>query len=166
MKPESLEALLIDRALGELSPEAAELLAEWCHEHPATTTSATTVADTIALARQTAPGIARVSGAALPAPAWLSARRHWRPTEYLRLAAVLVLGAGLGWCLRPQVTARPHAVPPAPTANVAAVPPATAPAFWSISARVAALRANPPARPAPPVSLRHLPASTIAQPQS
>lgn len=166
MKPESLEALLIDRALGELSPETSELLAEWCHEHPAATSSATTVTDAIALARQTAPGIARGSGAVLPAPAWLSARRHWRPTEYLRLAAVLVLGAGLGWCLRPQATPRPHAVSPVPAAGVAAVPPATAPAFWSVSARVAALRANPSARPAPTVSLRHLPASTIAQPQS
>ncbi len=34
MKPESLNALLIDRELGELPPEAIELLDTWLAEHP------------------------------------------------------------------------------------------------------------------------------------
>jgi hypothetical protein len=34
MKPESLNALILDRELGELVPEAAELLEAWLAEHP------------------------------------------------------------------------------------------------------------------------------------
>ncbi len=34
MKPEQLESLLMDRALGELDPEVAALLDEYLREHP------------------------------------------------------------------------------------------------------------------------------------
>ncbi len=85
MKPEHLEALLIDRALGELSPEVAELLEDYLRGDPAAQREADRwmrcVADT-AQTMSTAGPLRR------PGPSdGADGRRAWR----LRIAAAAVL---------------------------------------------------------------------------
>jgi anti-sigma factor RsiW len=164
MKPDTLEKLLLDRALGELSPEAEELLAAWCAEHPADAVAADALAATVALAREATADHAPAP--ALPRPTWH--RAAWRPlpAEILRLAACLALGLSLGWFAlpRPPVAAETVAAPGLVTVAAVDTAPRPSPsAFWSISARIAeARRDSATARPAAassyhPAALFHFP---------
>lgn len=61
MKPASLNALLLDRELGELSAEAVELLDDWLAEHP-----------------QSAPPFRRSAERSRPPAPPSAASRNWR----------------------------------------------------------------------------------------
>src|SRR5512140_2765872 len=64
MKPELLQSLLLDRALGELSPEATALLDEYLACHPDAARCASELDDTLAAAR----AATRVHSGLPPAP--------------------------------------------------------------------------------------------------
>ena len=160
MKPETLEALFIDRAVGELSPEAAELVDAWGQQHPADCSRASAVATTLALAREAIAGDATAPHPPLPEPRWNRNRWNRRRSELLRLAACLALGAGIGWTLHPPQPLLPAGAVagPAPAFASAAEPPSTTSRFWSISARIDAMRQTavtmPKRRPDDPFSSR------------
>jgi hypothetical protein len=110
MKPESLHALLLDRELGELSAEAAELLDAWLAEHPQSASAAPALRRTVATTRA---AVRRFPELARPepeiAPSRLARRFHiapgrsaaasngrrfnWAPVA---LAASLMLALGAG----------------------------------------------------------------------
>ena len=147
MKPEFLESLLIDRALGELSPEVDALLAAHLATAPAAAREAGRLAATLRQARRAvatplaAPrrplGIGRLH-AELKKQQW----RAWAG-EGLRLAACLALGLALGWM--GHVGRRT-----APALAATNAPPATAPVardagdFWSLDRIAAAGSRRPP----------------------
>jgi len=145
MKTELLETLLLDRALGELSPEVSALLDAHLARDPAAARRATELTDTFQLAR--------AASAAPPASprrpldverlrrTQRAQRSATRRMEIFRLAACLALGLGLGWLARaPRPPAAIAAVPP-PAVSTNAPPPAR---FWSL-ARLAAEQAAPTA---------------------
>ena len=124
MNAETLEALLIDRALGQLSPEVEVLLTEHLAIHPEAAPTAAALAGTVALAssllKQPAPRLPLPprAVAVFPPP---------RKRRLLPLAASFVAGAGASFfALRstaPQ-PATPLAQAPAPAVVVAqAAPP-------------------------------------------
>ena len=135
MKPELLDPLLRDRALGELSPAVAALLDAHLAQDPAATRRAAEFAETIRLARTAVASpletprrpldlarLRRVHSATHAAP---------RRMEIFRLAACLALGLALGWLVRParEVVARAPAV--AALTPMRATDPATQ--FWSVA---------------------------------
>jgi len=136
MTSEQLDALLLDRALGALAPEATALLELHLGQNPAAARRAAEFAETLQLARA-----AIVAPPETPAPLDL-ARLHReirtgqgiaRRWEFLRLAACLALGLALGWFARIS-----HQAPiPAPTLlAVAPLPPSPhdpATHFWSVA---------------------------------
>lgn len=127
MNPVTLDALLMDRALGELAPETAELLDAYLAQHPAAAARANELDATIGQARR----LVSVTPVPLPAPGFLgraSPRRWWRPETpaWMPLAACLALGALLGWAggtgrQSPPGRSTPAARQPAP-ARVDSVP--------------------------------------------
>lgn len=151
MKPALLETLLLDRALGELSPEVTALLDAHLAQNPDAARRAAELAATFSLARA-----ANAAPLAAPRrPLDLARLRHaqraeqstTRRFEFLRLAACLALGLGLGWLARN----------PPPRVEIAAAIPRAAPAlaspaaanpsnrFWSISRILAEEQARVPA---------------------
>lgn len=95
MKPESLHALLIDRELGELSPETAELLDAWVTEHPGSATAAPSIRATLETARAAVrrfPELARPESelVAFPVP-------RFRLVPLALAASVLILVGGSAW---------------------------------------------------------------------
>lgn len=152
MKPELLEPLLLDRALGELSPEVAALLDAHLAQNPAAARRAAEFADTLSLARAataTPPAaphrpldLTRVRQAHRAAHS-IATRRF----EILRLAACLALGLGLGWLARTSTANSEFtSAPLASTPKIS--PPAPSPAassstsFWSVARLVAEERAR------------------------
>lgn len=111
MTPETLETLLLDRALGALPAETAALLEVYlAHDADAATRAhalVTTVQDARAALQAARP---RESGAArlpaFPRQQVAAARRHraaWRMgAQSAALAACVLLGLGIGWSLRGQ----------------------------------------------------------------
>lgn len=101
MKPESLEVLLLDHALGELSPEVAELLEDHLARSPASAQQAHELASTVRLARQSVAMTKVVPQRRLEAhhlrTARVASRRRALVGELLRLAACVLLGLALGW---------------------------------------------------------------------
>jgi len=93
MNAETLESLVVDRELGELSPEAVELLDAYLRIDPAARADAALVAEAVRLARtalHSFPGL-------VAAPRSVPLRTfRWRPGLARAAAAVLLLGAGLG----------------------------------------------------------------------
>jgi anti-sigma factor RsiW len=150
MKPEMLETLLLDRALGELPPEVAALLDAHLAQTPDAAIRAAEFADTLQLAR-TAVAAPRETPRALDLERLRRAHRAQhsatRRSEILRLAACLALGLGLGWLAR---TPSPHTViaaatpRPVPVVSVPTPPPAAAPTtrFWSVARLIAEERAQ------------------------
>jgi anti-sigma factor RsiW len=143
MKPEILETLLLDRALGELSPEVAALLDAHLAQHPDAAHRAAEFAATLQLARA---ATAAPAGSP-PRPLDLARLRQVqhaqqsasRRAEIFRLAACLALGLGLGWWVHvpqsnPDIAAALPSAPPAFASPRATNPPAR---FWSL-ARLAA----------------------------
>ena len=136
MRQESLEALLIDRALGELTREVSELLQAYLESHPREARQAETWERTW----QAAQRATAIEVGAVPPPSrrlWAGkTRRGWlglRRRELLRVAACLVLGTGLGWILsggheapRGPSGPRADATPLAPSAGEEA-------GFWSLA---------------------------------
>ncbi len=100
MKTESLNALLMDRELGELQPEALELLEAWLAEHPGDAASVPSIRRTLStataavhrypeLAKPEIPvRISRTYGFELP---------RWRLVPLAVAASVLILVAGTSW---------------------------------------------------------------------
>ena len=123
MNAETLEALLIDRALGQLSPEVEVLLAEHLAANPATARAATELSETVALAATALKQPALRLELPPPAVAMFPPRRGRR---VLALAASFAAGAGVAlFALRgiaPQpVAPLAHLPAPAPAAVPAAV---------------------------------------------
>ncbi|MFO1452380.1 MAG: hypothetical protein U1F61_29715 [Opitutaceae bacterium] len=134
MKSEHLDSLLLDRALGELSPAVVDLLEAHLARDPEAARRAADLDVTAATARQAlrpeptlAPppfDRARLERAG-PGNRWIGRR-----TELLRLAACLALGMGAGWLWRQPEPISLHAT------RVAVVHPPTKSSttpFWSIS---------------------------------
>jgi hypothetical protein len=155
MKPENLETLLLDRALGELPPAVTELLDEYLTRNSDATRQADTLTATLQLARQ-AVALPRET---LQRPLEMDTLRRvqrkwwWRglTRETLRLAACAVLGLALGWyahASRPGLalaqTSRPEPAAvrtiPAEASSGGAV---AAPRFWSLAKLQAEQRSRP-----------------------
>lgn len=111
MKPESLHALLTDRELGELSPEAGELLDAWLAEHPgaAATPDVRRLHGTVRTVFARFPELTRPRSLAWRHSA---CRRGWVALAWA--ASVVALLAGTSWVgfrlgqtsARPTVTLR------------------------------------------------------------
>ena len=141
MKPESLEALLIDRSLGELTPEAAELLEERLARDPVAAQRARELETTLLWARKAtaitleAPARPLAPGRAAPPAfglAWF--RAGW--ADGLRLAACVVLGLAAGWWAHAERSAPTVASFPVPTQQREVRPGVgkeQGPTFWSMA---------------------------------
>lgn len=138
MKPETLQALLIDRSLGEMPAETAELLDAYLAEHPTAAAEAVCLGQTVALARS-ASLMPACEEHPLPLPPWRrgpAARLPFASPQWLKLAACIVAGLAVGWLARapsPSLTSEPPALRP-PIADARGDPrPAGAPAagFWA-----------------------------------
>jgi anti-sigma factor RsiW len=158
MKNETLEALLIDQALGQLSPDTEELLSEYLASHAEAADSAAEWRQTVVLAAQLlkTPGRQLV----LP-PRKFTLLSRGRPRRLWALAASFVAGAGFALLgLRggaPSETApldlprtQVAAAPPIPPVRSAASEPdvRTMP-FWSTERAIAvatAKQVNPASR--------------------
>lgn len=95
MEPESLQALLIDRELGELSPEAAELLDAWLASHPESAASIPPLRDALQTARAAVrqyPELAQPEPAILALPA-----RRFRLVPLALAASVALMLGGAAW---------------------------------------------------------------------
>jgi anti-sigma factor RsiW len=151
MKPEHLESLLLDRALGELSPAVAELLEAHLALDPVAARRAAELGTTVQLARRAvAPPI---SGHPRPLDV-AQLRRAERATQVIalrtegyRLAACLALGLGLGWFARPITSVADSSAPLAPASTFAVTAsPEPRSTFWSV-ARLAASQRRPANHP-------------------
>ncbi len=126
MNPETLEALVVDRELGELSPEAADLLEAYLRLSPEARVRAGAMAATVDVARATVrkhPGLAPVPRAGpVPLPGWTS----WLARA---AAAALLLGGGV-WIGR-RAEPGGAGTPAAPSAAVSAPGAARAANPWA-----------------------------------
>ena len=100
MKTETLEALLIDRALGALSPEVAELLENYLIQNSDAAQQANSLASTVQLARTAAAG-PNASTSPLPPlervrKALTVQRRQAFAWQLSKLAACMLLGLTIG----------------------------------------------------------------------
>jgi hypothetical protein len=112
MKTETLEAQLIDRALGHLTPEMDELLGEHLAANPGTARLAAELQETVTLAAAALKRPLPVSRLPPSLVTTLPPRRTFRP---LALAASFLAGIGLTWAVT-RIAAPPHASAPAPIA--------------------------------------------------
>ena len=100
MKTENLEALLIDRALGELPPATTELLDEYLMRNPAVSKEAEEFTHTLGIAEKVLRIPATKTLRAFPREALEREQRvlKWRRNAYLvlKLAACLALGFFIG----------------------------------------------------------------------
>jgi hypothetical protein len=135
MKAETLEALLIDRALGHLTPEMDELLGEHLATNAGTARPAAELQETVILAASALKRPLPVLTLP-PVVAALPPRRWFRP---LALAASFLVGSGLTLiATRIAEPPREHAVGPPPmvvsvqpAAGLAIDPSVRALPFWS-----------------------------------
>ncbi len=95
MKPESLQALLIDRELNELPAEAAELLDAWLAEHPEAAAAAPPIRRTLETTRAAVRRFPELARPALNLVAFPTARL-W-PVALAVAASVLILVGGSLW---------------------------------------------------------------------
>jgi hypothetical protein len=158
LTPEALEALLLDRSLGELSREASELLDLYLAAHPEASADAASCARTVASAR---------AAVALPRllPGELPARRVPRPAmlwfpRLLPLAACLTLGLFGGWWFA-QRPAPPHAglargAAPSSLGRSAEKASAATSSFWSAERLAARHRESAPRTPFAPRAMWEL----------
>lgn len=141
MKPAELDALLIDRAAGELSPEAVILLAEHLAADPVAARRAAEFAVTWQAARQ---AVGTIPPAELP-PLMLPPERPimrlaWLTSTGWKLAACLAVGLLGGWLLH-QPKAEPAALlSPAVGNQTRTAPPVSD--FWSTRRWLAASQAR------------------------
>lgn len=95
MKSESLQALLIDGELGELSSETVELLEAWLAEHPESTAAVPSIRrtlETTSAALRRFPELARPEPNVIAFPA-----RRFRLIPLALAASVLILLGGSAW---------------------------------------------------------------------
>jgi hypothetical protein len=152
MKSENIELLVLDRALGQLPPETAELLDEYLRQNPVAAERAIALGETVGLAR----GALRIGDAVVAdgqPSGWARARRtarwHALAGQGWKLAACVALGLVLGRSLRP-----PGRAPVSVASSISAVqsrasgPGALNPAaaFW-IAERRAAVAKDRAAQP-------------------
>jgi anti-sigma factor RsiW len=139
MKTETLDSLLLDHSLGELTPAVRELLDAYLAHEPAHAARAQRLAATTALARAAVVGRPVVAPDLKSLPPWRVPRdsRSWfNRGEVIRLAACLALGAIAGWsAYATRMTAR------ASTTGAPVTPPvlvdteqSSASGFWSVAA--------------------------------
>lgn len=148
MNRKTLEALVIDRELGELSEEAAELLDAYLAEHPEEMAARDSLCSLLGDTRSA------LKKQPLPIPA-TQAVAPWKKfsgpqvPSWLAQAAIFLLclcgGAALGWHLRSM--AQPLSSPDSGAALVRALPGASSPAVLeggvlSVSGYVKTLRAR------------------------
>lgn len=143
MKTENLEALLIDREVGELPLATAELLDEYLRSNPAAAVKAQEISVTLGLAGEAMRSIS--SRELRPFPREVIAREqclvNWRGRTFqaLKLAACVALGISLGWFGKPSPDARASATVPLPKPDygtrmvVADKKPESAGGFWSLA---------------------------------
>ena len=125
MNPETLEALVIDRELGELSPEAADLLEAYLRLSPAARDGAAAMARTVGATRE---AVRRFPDLA-PVPCVKPARAaYWTPWLAHAAAAVLMLGAGI---LIGQFAGRTPDAAPAPALAVRETPAGRSGNLWA-----------------------------------
>jgi anti-sigma factor RsiW len=151
MKPEMLDPLLLDRTLGELSPEVAALLDAHLAQNPEAARRAVELADTLQLARAATVTPTGSPPRPLDRERLLRAQRRQlfprRRSEVFRLAACLALGLGLGWLARtpsPRTIVAAAAPRPLPIISVPTTRPIAAQTerFWSVARLVAEERAQ------------------------
>ena len=144
MKTETLEALLLDHALGELSPEVAELLETHLAHDPEAARQAAGLASTVQRARQamaiTQEAPRRSLSVGRLRQAQMTHRRWAFMWELARLAACVVLGLTLGWYGHTARKAPIAAVPPVVVASELPTPAKTTTDFWSLASLAAAQR--------------------------
>lgn len=137
MKPETLDALLLDRAFGELTPEVGELLDAYVDSDPGRIARAERMLITVACARSAlAAGPAEqpslVRNTQSP---WGTIVRRERAAEILRLAACVLFGGALGWGAFALHSPEGRASGRAVSSQVAATPSTPgrgASAFWAV----------------------------------
>ncbi len=103
---EFLETLLIDRALGELSPEAGALIDAYLEKDPAAAEEARQISATLSLAKQALTPKSRVTLPPLRSPVVVSMPRTVAPPRRwmwpTALAATLALGFFIGAISQPK----------------------------------------------------------------
>ena len=139
MRPESLEALLLDHVLGQLSPEVTELLESHLARTPEAAKQADGLASTLRLARQATT----LTLEAPRCPLGLEHLRRARVTnrrravigELVRLAACVLIGLTLGWYghIVRKPTIAPTSVPLAAATATPSRPREGTRVFWSIA---------------------------------
>jgi anti-sigma factor RsiW len=156
MKPETLEALLLDHAMGELSPEISELLEAHLAHRPEAARQAAALFGTVVEARRAVAVRAEAPQRPLAVgrlrQAQVVRRRQAFIWEGAKLAACVVLGLTLGWYGRAErpasaVAAAPAIMPARPAVS-ATVPRRSAnatPDFWSLARLEAAQQERQPA---------------------
>lgn len=145
MTPEMLKPLLLDRALGELTPEVAALLDAHLARDPDAARQAAEYEATLRFARDAVAAPNTPPRRPLDLDLLRRAQRtqisRLRRIELLRLAACLAFGLAVGWLARTPAPPPTLAVFPPPALITA---PAAHPAssFWSLSRLAAAQRTS------------------------
>jgi ferric-dicitrate binding protein FerR (iron transport regulator) len=116
MNQEIIERLVIDKASGELTPDAAALLDDWLRREPGAKAEAAEIEETLALAKR---ALIHEEEKAILRPKFR--RPAWLPWA-AGMAACFVAGLALGLLALRQPTLKP------PVENLAAAPDA---GFWS-----------------------------------
>ncbi len=155
MTPETLERLMLDRALGTLPPDTCELLAAYLVNDAAAQSRGREFVAVADMARRALGG---ESATVLPPFPVARIAQTWRAHRSLRLvrsitglAAALLFGVGVGARVfsRPEVSPVPESLP-RPAHAIAKTPvPEASRDFWSAARLYAVAQAAKPAVPAP-----------------
>ena len=100
MKTDSLNALLIDRELGELAPETTDLLEAWLEEHPESAPLTGAVRRSLGVTRDAVrkyPELARPEAPLLEPRVTTSSVRRSRLVPLALAASILLLLGGGAW---------------------------------------------------------------------
>jgi anti-sigma factor RsiW len=149
MKTETLNALLIDRSLGELTSEAAELLDAYLAEVPEAAACAAAYRATVATAHSAIEGPLNIPPVPALAP-WHAPRegfvRQCR-AELVRIAASLIIGISVGWAgfaLKTGARSAPVRRIETQTDRPGPAIPGGVSSFWSVAGLSHSAAARPP----------------------
>ena len=131
MKPETLDALIIDRELGELPADVVELLDNYLQLAPADRQEAETMSRTISTTRETVRRFPELSrGTAQPSPTNIISLPQWFTPWVARtavVAAVATMGGWLGYRAGTNsVSVQSARLDRKPVAETVVAPPTTA----------------------------------------